>query len=252
MIAPSTAAVFVARPAELAAGASRFGIARLLDDEDLQQTQRFRHAQHRALATASRLLQRIALGWAATLPPLPARSLRFVRDVRGRPWVAEPAVARSLGFSVANTEAMVACAVIRDAAIGLDIEHLRDELPHELLTSCLTADERAVLVGLPPAQQAARFFALWTLKECYLKALGRGLDVPLDTLGFAINSAGSSASLSSASPLDVDWRFQLLDVGPRHVAALCVPGDLPLRQYWVSWVGESWQFSATEQPAPAL
>ena len=48
------------------------------------------------------------------------------------------------------------------------------------------AEVRA-LRGLAPEKQAGRFLELWTLKEAYLKASGRGISVPLRGFEFQLS-----------------------------------------------------------------
>jgi 4'-phosphopantetheinyl transferase len=55
------------------------------------------------------------------------------------------------------------------------------------------------------ADRCARFTELWTLKEAYIKAVGRGLGVPLDS--FAFGFEGASALHFSTG--EARWRFVL-------------------------------------------
>jgi 4'-phosphopantetheinyl transferase len=210
--------LWIAAPGPLVA---RFAGAQGLDglgDEDRAHVQRFRQARHRELAQGSRLLQRLAVAAVAGCAPA---DLRFAREPGGRPVVAAPPMARALAFSAANTAGLVACAVSRCGPVGLDVEPREAPLPAELVAGCLTANERTALLALPDAARGARFRQLWTLKEAYLKAIGRGIDAPLDRIGFRLDGERPRGDAAAADPGPLDWWFHDVDAVPSHRISLC-------------------------------
>ena len=74
------------------------------------------------------------------------------------------------------------------------------------------------------ALRSRRFLEYWTLKEAFVKALGRGLSVPLDQFSFHFRPDGLALTLSgalAASERDVDrWRFFQGEIAPSHVLAV--------------------------------
>lgn len=135
--------------------------------------------------------------------------------------------------------------------VGVDVEMLeRVADPGALGRRFFTPQEAAwlpqdptVLHGGSP-EVRRRFFALWTLKEAYVKARGLGLHLPLAR--FTVGGAGAvpltparpGALLALAGPADlrilappeVDpaperWALTLTAVGPRHLLATCAPRD---------------------------
>jgi 4'-phosphopantetheinyl transferase len=191
----------------------------ILSDEDRAHVDRFRFERDRAIALASRTLQRRALS--ACAPEVPPAAWRFVADARGRPQIAAPA--SDLTFSVANCRGLVGCAVARGAAVGLDLEPWRDDAPPELVERCFTADEQAGLAALPPAARPRRFVELWVVKEAYLKARGVGLDLPLHTI-----HVGFDPLRLACDDDDATWQVALWSPTPDHGAALCVRRSAPL------------------------
>ncbi len=69
---------------------------------------------------------------------------------------------------------------------------------------------------------------LWTLKEAYVKALGRGISASPGLKGFSIDISGKSGlsqatiTCSSCDTTGHQWHFRLLDLSDKHVAALCI------------------------------
>lgn len=104
--------------------------------------------------------------------------LKFTRTSRGKPLCP----ASGLHFSLSHSGFYVAC-VVAESEVGLDIEMLRpvrQELAHRVCTE-------AELAWLFPAGtfDAARFLALWTAKEAYLKFTGEGIDTDLRRIAAA-------------------------------------------------------------------
>ena len=83
-------------------------------------------------------------------------------------------------FSLSHSGSMALCAV-SDRALGCDIEQIRgDRL--RLAARFFHPQEYAWLLALPEEERQEGFFRLWTSKESFIKAIGRGLSLPLDSV----------------------------------------------------------------------
>jgi 4'-phosphopantetheinyl transferase len=105
--------------------------------------------------------------------------IAFRETSHGKPHLAWPSPGRELSFNVSHTRALVACAVAWERDVGVDVETIR-EPPLELVDRYFAAPEARAILALPEAERRDAFFAVWTLKEAFIKALGRGLSQPLD------------------------------------------------------------------------
>lgn len=94
-----------------------------------------------------------------------------VAHASGRPpALVEPAA--RLFLSSASRDGWAALAVA-DRPVGIDIERVEPGL--EIPWRVLHEAEARWLRGVPERRQPASFARLWTVKEAYLKALGKGL-----------------------------------------------------------------------------
>jgi 4'-phosphopantetheinyl transferase len=234
--------VFLATPEALLGPQPLHDALRSLDEQDRSHIARFRFPRDRDIATASRLLQRLAVAHCAQIAPNAVSNIRFSSELGARPVVLAPPLAQAFFFSAANTRGMVACAVSATNNLGLDAEEIKEKLAPELVDHCCTADERAELWSLPEEERRKAFFQLWTLKESYLKARGIGLQVSPHLIGFTGSGRSTTPTLhadTAVEPHPEHWHFRTLDAGPGHAAALCIHEVLepPTVEMWrAQWV----------------
>jgi 4'-phosphopantetheinyl transferase len=149
---------------------------------------------------------------------------------------ANPLVAegRELWWS-ATSSAGLAAVAIAPQRLGIDLEKRADR-PHReaIARRFYRAEESRAVAGSP-----SRFLEFWTLKEAYLKALGKGLGGGLGSLDCAHLAPVGDGWSSSAE--QSGWRFRNLEVAPDFVAALAIEGkpeEIQQRD-WAELSGES-------------
>ncbi len=158
----------------------------------------------------------------------PPGALRFDYGAHGKPALPGSPVR----FNLSHAGGIALCAVALDRDVGVDVEQVR-ALPDlaRIARRFFSPSEADALAGLPRAEREAAFFTCWTRKEAYIKALGRGMAVPLD--GFAVSfDPGAPARLVWTTLDDrgpACWSLRDLDAGPGYAAAVMVEGPAALR-----------------------
>ena len=93
-----------------------------------------------------------------------------------------PILSCSLRFNASNSGDLAAYAFTNGCEIGVDIEQHRALRDFEnIARRFFSPEETAELLELSAAEKTAGFFNCWTRKEAYIKALGGGLSIPLDS-----------------------------------------------------------------------
>lgn len=82
-----------------------------------------------------------------------------------------------------------------------------------------THEEQQTYYMKPKEQRVDFFYELWTLKESYMKATGKGLSCSLQS--FNIRIIGDEASLSRGIDLDTAWYFQRYTFDNQYKCAVC-------------------------------
>jgi 4'-phosphopantetheinyl transferase len=203
---------------------------RLLTPEEHEATERFVFARHRHQHLITRALQRDLLSrYTGECPTV----WRFEKNAYGKPAISFPGCWDRLKFNLSHTDGLVACAVTQDRDVGVDVEFIsRPTSVLELAPSVFSPPELAALRDLAPGRQRARFFALWTLKEAYIKARGMGLSIPLAKFSFAFSRTGEIAIDIDPSLNDdaVTWHFERSYATADHAIALAArrPNEQPV------------------------
>lgn len=179
-----------------------------LSHVERERYRRMRSADARLHFIVGRALARSALSRYADVP---AGALRFAVDADGRPSVASPRGCRDIHFSISHTSGMVAVAISPVAEVGVDLERIDRRVDiSEIAEAVFTPDELERILQQDEARERTRFFELWTLKEAYIKARGRGFAIPPRTFAFA--GVEDPIRLDQAPECDAAperWRFAL-------------------------------------------
>lgn len=107
-------------------------------------------------------------------------------------------------LSVSHSENFIICAADPLESVGVDIEKMEKINFTEIAKECFTEIEIRMLHTTKDAEQLKqKFYEIWTLKECYLKYDGRGLNIPLQSFYFTWDS-------------DTSYILHLLDGSHQH------------------------------------
>jgi 4'-phosphopantetheinyl transferase len=195
-------------------------LQRTLDADERTRAGRFAFAADRAAFVAAHGMLRVAL---SQMWPCPAGDWRFAADAAGKPRIVGGAAAAELTFSLSHTRSLVACAVARGGAVGIDVEGIAAHAPDDrLLEACCAPAEIRRLRALRADAQALEFARLWTLKEASVKAHGTG-GLPLRSVEFVLN--GSHVEQASVGGTEADlWTFLSLLPTGQHVLSLAYRG----------------------------
>jgi 4'-phosphopantetheinyl transferase len=192
-----------------------------LSPEERARYARFVFARDRRDFAVAHALVRRALSAQVQRPP---REWRFVSGSRGKPLLDGDVAARTqLSFNLAHTDGLVACAITRDADVGIDVETIdRDADAVQLARHYFSPVEIAEIERCAEEDRQTRFIEIWTLKEAYVKAVGDGLSYALDTFGFVFEGSALLHFRSTDPVESASWRFALLAPSDRHRMAVAV------------------------------
>jgi phosphopantetheinyl transferase len=182
----------------------------VLSQEELIRRDRFKFPEDRRDYAAAHHLLRQSLSMHT--PARHPSAWHFEKDGFGKPHiVGAEREAPPIEFSLSHTRGFVACA-ISSARVGIDVEKARPNIDYEdIARDNFSHQEIQALNELPATVRTTRVLELWTLKEAFLKATGRGLSAQLDSVWFEFLPPGA---IRFHAPGDVDvgsWKFALFE-----------------------------------------
>ncbi|MGA9119674.1 MAG: 4'-phosphopantetheinyl transferase superfamily protein [Bacteroidota bacterium] len=165
-------------------------------------------------------LLRLQLGDHLELPP---GELRIERTQWDKPYLAGPVSPVELDFSISHAHDCVASGICDSGGIGIDVESCdRDPGIDSIAGLCLTAGEQRSLQGVPADARKRVFMTIWTLKEAFLKAIGKGFSIPPTEVEFDIDAiiARIPRMVKGVRGISFSPTFHLFNPSSRHAGAV--------------------------------
>lgn len=149
----------------------------LLSDKERARYERYLRPDDRHLFLAAHVFARQTLSRYAPIAPA---DWTFSTNRDGRPEISHAGSPPGLRFNLAHTTGMVAMLVHDEADGGVDVEHLGNvDDPYGMSRTVFADAERSDYLAIPDELREVGFYKLWTLKESFIKAKGKGMAMPL-------------------------------------------------------------------------
>jgi 4'-phosphopantetheinyl transferase len=207
-------------------------LEKLLNDGEKARASRFIFERHRfAFTFAHGVLRQILSSY---LDQAPER-IRFDHNAFGKPFLAEPDAARGTQFNMSHSGDAVLVALTRGRHIGADIEQMRVMRDFALIAkSNFTPQECAMIHCHPSDLQPRAFFTCWTRKEAFIKAVGKGLSIPLNTFDSSIPAGQPGIRLITPNEApDVEsWWIADLKVPEDYAGAIAIEKGFDQLSYY--------------------
>jgi len=219
----------------VASGAATLQHFNLLSEAERIAAQRILSAEEKNIFVVSKAFLRILL---QAHTDIPANEWSFETNAFGRPFVKYPAQYRNLYFSVSHTKGLTACVLAETSEIGIDVENITQDRPFiDIARSFFSSKEFDVLAATPRQELNRKFYAYWTLKEAYVKAMGIGLSISLSSFWFDLKPRPHIFFCAESEQNPDEWRFLSHSLTDQIHLSLAIRtlamADVDLRLSWV-------------------
>jgi 4'-phosphopantetheinyl transferase len=216
----------VLQPAQLTA------CREILSDPECARAAQFARTELSDQYVAARgVLRKILSCYCACLPEAVALS----SDEFGKLRLAANMRNDGLRFNLSHSGDWALYAIANGPEVGVDIEVMRERA--DLLSIAdrfFSPREVEALRATPPSIQTEAFYACWTRKEAYVKAVGRGLSISLDQFDVSVDPEIENVTLRTRLEPEDPNRWTLLDISPcdGYAAALAVENPVANIAYY--------------------
>lgn len=196
----------------------------VLSSDEVERADHFYFERDRRRFTVARAATREILSRYTGVAPM---RVSFSPGPKGRPELSGGLEKSGIRFNLSHSSELAILAVTHGLAVGVDIEWINaDFATDDIAERFFSATEVQTLRSIPSSQRAEAFFSCWTRKEAYIKALGEGFSVPLDSFAVAFAPGVAAALLEvKVDPEDPGrWTMYDIEVSEDYKAALVVQG----------------------------
>ncbi|MBB6019620.1 4'-phosphopantetheinyl transferase [Paenibacillus sp. JGP012] len=194
-----------------------------VSEERRVQAARFIHQADAYRSVLGEVLTRVTL---SELTGLPRKELSFSRNAYGKPCLMQDP---KVQFNVSHSGDWVALISGGTDELGVDVEKI-SPIDLQIAERFFSPQENTYLAAMPADQQLNTFYRLWTLKESYIKAIGMGLSMPLNSFAILPNilEHGELDWSCKQDGQSVPHRFYSHPLDEQHMLASCAAeGELP-------------------------
>ncbi|HEY0827258.1 MAG TPA: 4'-phosphopantetheinyl transferase superfamily protein [Bacilli bacterium] len=119
-------------------------------------------------------------------------------------------------FNLSHSGDWIVCAVSSNP-IGIDVEKI-NVVDLSIANRFFSKEEQTALFSRSEEEKLPYFYELWTLKESYIKAIGKGLSEPLNQFTIHTDSNGIKLVTDRSN---TNWQFRQYNLDPEYKLSVC-------------------------------
>lgn len=141
-------------------------------------------------------------------------NIHFYKNEYGKPFLKEY---ENIHFNLSHSGEWILCGM-GDYELGVDVEQMK-MMDLKVAEKYFHPKEYAYIVQNGTESQQDAFYKVWTLKESYIKKLGKGLNIPLNSFSFLFDEKDIVLDDMGKRPSDICFYSNRMD--QNHYLAVC-------------------------------
>lgn len=152
----------------------------ILGPEEIYKASKIKHKARWQSYISSHILLRVLISQFTQCGKQP-KEWKIEQNKYGKPYLNNKNYSH-INFNISYSNAIISIGIAKKSHIGIDIEHITPTPTQEIPWHLLTKSEIQYLLAIPSAEQYIPFIEIWSLKEAYAKATGRGSDIDFKSI----------------------------------------------------------------------
>lgn len=201
----------------------------LLSSNECERAKRFRFPIHGRRFIAARSTLRHILSLYLNISP---NEIEFGYAEHKKPYLHIPNLPipnnPRLQFNLAHSHDIAIYAFTLSYAVGIDIEKIKETYDPAVAERFFSPHEFKDLMKLPSKDRITTFYRIWSRKEAVIKAVGKGLSIPLSTFSVSSNDVSETITIEHEA-----WSLIPLSIHPDYQSALASNQIVKKISYWI-------------------
>lgn len=153
-----------------------------------------------------------------------ANHITIAKTEYGKPYLPDYP---DMQFNISHSGNTLLVAISSVGAVGIDIEQAKSHKRgfSGLVAKCFAKQEQDYWFSLPECEKTAEFYRFWTRKEAFVKAVGRGLALGLQSCVVASGKKSHFISIPKNYGQALDWQLFDLPLESDLYGALVVESE---------------------------
>lgn len=115
--------------------------------------------------------------------------IKFSYNQFGKPVLSEDINFPGLNFNISHSGSLGMIALVKNNQIGIDLEQIIELADlDDIISLCFSKHEQHLFNSLSGLEKTKLFYKIWTGKEAFIKAIGKGFSFPLQNITFTLNN----------------------------------------------------------------
>jgi len=208
----------------------------VLNDEEITKASRFVFDKDRERYIVKHGLLRKIIGEYYLINN--AENIKFQRNAFGKPYLNCDGKQESLYFNATASKDYALYAFSRIYEIGIDIEFMRNiDETDEIFANNFSKSENIIFKKLEKGERQKAFFYCWTIKEAFVKAIGKGLYFPLQNfdITFKEGERAKIVGIEGDKKKGEEWTISKLFPVEGYVGAIAIKKK-EIRINWIELI----------------
>lgn len=191
----------------------------LLSEEEKTRANRFYFERDKNNFTISRGLTRLILAKYLDINP---KQIIFSQNSFGKLYLEN----KKLKFNLSHTKEVLLIGLSFDTELGVDIEKIREINVYQDIVRRFFSDNeiKAFFLQTEDKYQES-FFTIWTRKEAFIKAVGRGLNIALNSFDVSVSEKSELMDVRLDDQKKESWKLYNIPTKKNHKASLVTQNE---------------------------